>query len=344
MAAYKEYVARDVRPAEQALRDVLNVWREPSAWAAFQSHGTPLPNPIQRVKVRIKRPESAIDKMKRLGSREFPKDDPSTSLRRMRDLLGGRVVTFVPRHLRMIDQMIRESPTLRICEPKPRAYMTTHELERIGIDPDAFTEKARKPSGYSSLHYFLQAQLPDDDWSVPFELQARTMIEEVWGEIEHQLGYKSGQRTEFSVSRQFRVISSHLSAIDEHFDFLYDRLSYLQTQVQIDDSDALNAENLPSVLDEHEIPLAQDEIGSLLQILEAWGVRTVGNLRARLTADRLEAIRRIVRTYGAGEAPTAFHVLTAVAMVRRRAPLEEVVRQLRTNLAMVEITRKTRDK
>lgn len=342
MAAYERYVSDDVRPAETALRNLLNLWRDPSTWARYTSEGTPLPNPVQRVKVRIKRPESVVDKMKRLGSREFPKSDPERSLRGMRDVLGARVITFVPRHLQMIDQMIRDSEVLRICKPTPRAYLGTHELERIGLDPDQFFGKTRKPSGYSSLHYFLQIKLSDDSWSVPFELQARTMIEEVWGEIEHQLGYKSGQRTEFSVSRQFRVIGSHLSAIDEHFDFLYDRLGFLQSQAQADDADALNAENLPKVLSHYEVPLAQDEIGSLLQILVAWGVRTVGDVHARLSDERLEMIRRVVRSSSTADSATAFHVLTAVAMVSRRAPLAEVERQVRTNLAMVELTRQTR--
>ncbi|GAB3243110.1 GTP pyrophosphokinase [Nocardioides dilutus] len=342
VAAYERYVAESVRPAETALRAALESWREPAAWAPYRSEGTPLPNPIQRIKIRIKRPESVIDKMKRLGSREFPKSDPDRAVRNMRDLLGARIVTYVPLHLKMVDQMIRESSSLRLCRPEPRAYLATHELERIGLDPDNFFGKTRKPSGYSSLHYFLQARLSEGDWSIPFELQARTMIEEAWGEIEHQLGYKSGQRTEFSVSRQFRVIGSHLSAIDEHFDFLYDRLGFLQTQAQAHDSDALNAENLPTVLNSHEIPLAQDEIGSLLQILVAWGVRTVGDLRARLTDERLEMIRRVVRAANTNGPATAFHVLTSVAMVGRRASLEEVERQLRTNLAMVQITRKTR--
>jgi putative GTP pyrophosphokinase len=343
LAAYEAYVDSDVVTAERSLHTLLREWRGPAFWESHRSSGNPLPNPIQSFRVRVKRPESVLDKIVRLGPREFPRNDIAASLRKMRDILGGRIITFVPGHLQLIDTAIRDSSTLRLTQPAPRAYLHIAELQRIGIEPDGFEYKSRKPSGYSSLHYFVQVRLESGEWSIPFELQVRTMIEEVWGEIEHQLGYKSGQKTEFSVSRQFRVIASHLSAIDEHFDFLYDRLSFLQTQTQVDDSSILNAENLPSILASYEIPLSQDEVGSLLQILVVWGVRTAGALRGRLSPERLELIRRVVRTSGLSPNASAFHVLTTVAMVEKRAKLDDVERQLRTNLAMVEMTRRRRD-
>lgn len=343
LAAYEAYVASDIVMAERALRALLREWRDPSYWATHRGTGNPLPNPIQGVRIRVKRPESVLDKIMRLGAKEFPRNDPNGALRKMRDVLGGRIITFVPGHLRLIDNAIRGADKLRLTQPAPRAYLHVSDLERIGLQPDGFEYKSRKPSGYSSLHYFVQVRLEGEEWSVPFELQVRTMIEEVWGEIEHQLGYKSGQKTEFSVSRQFRVIASHLSAIDEHFDFLYDRLSFLQTQSQVEDSGPLNAENLPAILATFEIPVAQDELGSLLQILVVWGVRTAGDLRERISTERLEMIRRVVRSSGLSPNATAFHVLTAVAMVPKRAKLDEVERQIRTNLAMVEMTRRTRE-
>jgi len=167
----------------------------------------------------------------------------------------------------------------------------------------------------------------------------------VWGEIEHQLGYKPGQSTEFSVARQFRVISAHLSALDDHFDFVYDRLRYLQSRSIPDSSDLLNAENLPKVLEDFECRCEQDEIAGMLEILGTWDVRTVGELRARARGDILEAIRSEYSIQqGHGHRPTAFHIVSTLACLSVNATPADARKRLAANLQFVKLTERTRRK
>lgn len=71
--AYSQYVASVLKPAEAQVRDAFYKWRRENYWAHFKLRGSEtIPNPVQRVRVRVKRPESVIDKINRLPSK-FPK-------------------------------------------------------------------------------------------------------------------------------------------------------------------------------------------------------------------------------------------------------------------------------
>lgn len=260
----------------------------------------------------------------------------------MRDLLGARIITYVPSHIRLVDRKIRSSPDLALDGSLPRAYANQTALDRIGLRAELFDQKGKKPSGYSSFHYFVRVRLPDGGWSSVFEIQVRTMVEEVWGEIEHQLGYKSGRQTEFSVSRQFQVLSSHLAAIDEHFDFLYDRLEYLQTQTAPLDEDLINAENLPMLCNAYQLPISQGEIGSLLEIMETYGIVTVRDLRGRVTQAAVDQIRTLTLQANPADTFTAFNALSVLAMAPQPRSPASIEAQVRANLAFTAYTRQLR--
>ena len=124
-----------------------------------------------------------------------------------------------------------------------------------------------------------------------FELQVRTLVEDAWGEIEHVLGYKPEKRTSFSVRRQFQLISRQLGVIDEHFNFLHSELTRLQEEVKYDESDPLNAENLPPELATMGLGCAQSEIDGLLKVLISRKIPTVSALRQVATPRRVDLIR-----------------------------------------------------
>jgi len=304
---------------------IFREWKTAEFWAAAREGEAAIPQPIQFTEIRDKRLEAVLDKYKRQRE-EFPRgrSDPE-NLRRMRDLLGARVVVYVPSQLLLIDSAIRNSPDLVLTDDiKPRSYLPDETFERIGLDPAKFEVKGAKRSGYASLHYFVRLSKPVSGENPVFEIQTRTMLEQVWGQIEHQLGYKVGQNTEFSVGRQFRVISHHMSALDGHFDFLYDRLTYLQQRSKPIDTDLVNAENLPRLMQDHEILIRQSEIDSLLNILGTNRVRTVGALRARLVPSILNIIRDEFSHRHPGELIDAFDVIPAVAVLRPSANAERV--------------------
>lgn len=332
-------------PDQAPGRTGLPEWKEEGYWSEHgrAAAGAAAPRPTQRTRTRIKRPEAVLDKFQRLAA-EFPDGVTEDALPLMRDFLGARVIVYFPTHLRMVDEEIRSGRHFDLStEVAPRCYIPGGMLDRIGLDERQFAMKGRKPSGYASLHYFVRLKVNPDAAANPwFELQTRTMLEEVWGEVEHQLGYKFNRRTEFSVSRQFRVISSHLAALDDHFDFVYDRLTYLQTTSNPAPGDILNAENLPKVLEDLECVCQQNEVAGMLDILETWDVNTVEQLRQRARPELLEAIRSEYQRQGGQERPTAFHIVSTLAHLTPSSTAADARRTLAGNLKLVELTNRMR--
>ncbi len=336
---YDDYRSSILEPIEAELKKkVFKEWRAPEYWKDFRRfEESAVPQPLQRTKVRIKRLESVLDKFHRMRG-EFPGPPSLENMSRLRDALGGRVIVFFPGQLLMLDQEIRSGRHFELsAEKPPKSYLPRHVMDNIGLDPDNFRGSDKKPSGYASLHYFVrlkEAPAAQNPW---FELQTRTMLEEVWGEVEHQVGYKPDTHTDFSVKRQFRVISDHLSALDAHLDFINSELAFHQANAEVEETDLLNAENLPSVLRVLELVVVQGEISGLLRILENYGVTTVGGLhRLGSRLDIIEAIQAEYRRLKPNRTPTAFDVIPVLLQLPEGAPSTDAKRILRLHVEVSE--------
>ena len=111
-------------------------------------------------------------------------------------------------------------------------------------------------------------------------------------QVEHVLGYKPEKSTSFAIRRQFQIISQQLGAIDEHFNLMHTELTRLQEEIEYQDSDLLNAENLPPELARMGLGCAQSEIDGLLKLLVSRKISTVAALRSVIsTPKRLDVIR-----------------------------------------------------
>jgi putative GTP pyrophosphokinase len=308
---YEEYAKTVLLVTERELRKFFSDWREPSAWAdQVSSSRMPAPSPIKRSITRIKRPESVADKILRKPS-SFQNGFSTESIKEMRDTLGARIIVYFLSNLPMVDRALRRSEVLEISsEDPPVAYLSRELWERFGLK---HVHWERKESGYASIHYVVRLRsseipLADRPW---FEIQVRTLVEDVWGEIEHILGYKPNKRTSFAVKKQFQIISSQLTAIDEHFNLLYEELARFQEEATYRDLDPLNAENLPAVLSEIGISCAQREIDGLLKLLTSRGVKNVGELRESANQKRLNLIKSIFQEIE-GRPPTHFEIVAAI--------------------------------
>ncbi len=344
LQAYKSYIEISIRPLHAYVDGQLGAWREDGFWshhAPFDHDKAADPRPIQRLRTREKRIESVRDKIKR-QSATFSDGLSEESLKKMHDLFGARVVVFFPRQVAMIDRELRKEKQFRLVQSvSPKAYLSQESLEHLGLSPDDFDLRGQKPSGYSSLHYILTvpAETNLHFSEIPFELQVRTMLEETWSEIDHQLGYKPDRHTAFSVRRQFKVISDHLRAVDQHFDFLYDHLSYQQQHSQPEDADPLNAENFPSVMDGLGLSCEQGAIGFLIAILDAAQITTVGRLRAIAQIEVVDAIRHTYEQETKGKIPSAKDVVPVVARLSERATASEAANATKQQLGLVDMMR-----
>lgn len=316
LGAYTQYVAEVIEPTRQELESVLSQWREPIYWGKYPKQmQLPVPSPIHRTRTRTKRPESVVDKIFRKAE-SYPAGLSGESFRNMKDALGGRVTVYFLSQLPLIDLELRNHELLEISRNDlPVAYLNEDLTRRLALGD---LDRRDKESGYASIHYILRlrkSSLPVSErpW---FELQVRTLVEDVWAEVEHILGYKPDKKTSFAVRKQFQIISSQLTAIDEHFNFLFEELSRFQEEageeVEFKSSDPLNAENLPSVLNLIGVGCAQKQIGGLLKLLASRGLQTVGALQSVGTSKTLEVIRN---TYNReeGRLPDDFEIVANLA-------------------------------
>lgn len=315
LVQYEEYAIKRLKPARDQLKSIFESWKEPAYWKKYQGHlRRPIPSPVQRATTRIKRPESVTDKIFRKPEL-LPKGLCLDSVKRMGDALGGRIVVYFLSGLPILDKELRSHQSIEICEDDPPvAYLDQKLLTRFGL---GHLNQREKESGYASIHYSIKLKdeaIPKDE-RPRIEVQVRTLAEDIWGEVEHILGYKPNKYTSLAVRKQFQIISSQLSTIDEHFNFLNEELSRFQEEVDIDNSHPLNAENLPSVLQNIGVSCAQREIDGLLKLLMSRGIAIVGDLYDTASVKSIEIIRNTYRVHE-GRDPVGFEIVANLAAIR----------------------------
>jgi putative GTP pyrophosphokinase len=338
LTEYQPYVETVVAPAEQEVRRVLRTLRHADTWTDIFPRGPQraAPTPVYRYRTRIKRPESIVDKVERKPT-TYPDGLTSSTITTMYDVLGVRIVAFFLSDLPAIHRWITTQEVLEVYpDEAPVAYMPSDLHRKLGLTG---LTQAEKESGYHSLHYIVRLQSSDLDQRPWFELQVRTLLEDAWAEIEHALGYKPQRRTSFAVRDQFSVLSKSLTALDEHFDFVRKELERFQDEVKFNDTDPVNAENLPGILHETGIACPQDRIDSLLKILYSRNVKTIAKFRETATRQNLELISNVYREHE-GHEPNHFQMVACLASIRSAETDDEKVARVE---AQIEYDRATWD-
>lgn len=102
----------------------------------------------------------------------------------MTDAVRARAIVYFMGQLPLVDCEVRRLAEAGVWEVSsefpPTAYLDDEVVKRYGLDGFHVQEK---DSGYISLHYILrfsEAKVPNSR-SPWFELQVRTLAEEVWG-------------------------------------------------------------------------------------------------------------------------------------------------------------------
>ena len=243
LGEYKTYHNEVLVPTFREIEDTFTPWKaDPNYWAAYSVKSKmPIPSPIHRVSTHIKRPESVVDKIFRKPN-DFPDKLAAKSLPLMNDCVRLRVVVFFLAQLGYVDTEVRrlhKDGNLEISSSHPPvAFLEEETTKRFALSG---LRRIDKDSGYVSLHYILRFRTSSvaTDRRPWFELQVRTLAQDVWGEIEHILGYKPEKKTSFAVRKQFWILSKQLGAIDEHFNFLYEELISFQEESEAEDKDLL---------------------------------------------------------------------------------------------------------
>ena len=315
LAEYEQYKIEKLNPTLGELNQLLKKWETSEYWGKYTTgRGVTTPSPIRMTMTRIKKPENVVDKIFR-KSDLFPKGLSFESLKNMHDAIGARVLVYFSSQLSLVDRELRSSNMFEMSEDyPPEAYFDPNTLTRLGL---SHIEQKYKESGYSSIHYVvrLKNSAVSDEKRPYFELQVRTLAQELWSELEHVLSYKPETRTHFSAKRRFQILSREIGVIDSHFNLLYEELIHNQEVATYQDSDSLTFENAPKVFMEIGVQCALTELNPILKILISSGIRSIGDLLELAIPRRLVTIRNtyISRT---GYAPDNIELFSALAALK----------------------------
>ncbi|MBU2621822.1 MAG: RelA/SpoT domain-containing protein [Proteobacteria bacterium] len=133
------------------------------------------------------------------------------------DLAGFRILHL---HTRQIEEINKELLTifdeqqwLKLEGPKARTWddESRKYFNSIGI------ETQKSPSMYTSVHYVVQ---PNSRTKLTCEIQVRTLMEEVWGEVDHQINYPV-KTNSFSCEEQIKVLARVTSSCSRLVDSIF---------------------------------------------------------------------------------------------------------------------------
>ena len=143
------------------------------------------------MRTRLKDPEHLAEKLQRKIKACEEKGEPfgitpDNLLVKVNDLAGVRILHLYTRQVQQIDAALRaildeqkyeliEGPFARTWDDESREF-----FQGLGI------ETLQSPTMYTSVHYVVSSA---SRTTVTCEIQVRTLMEEVWGEVDHTLNY-----------------------------------------------------------------------------------------------------------------------------------------------------------
>lgn len=175
--------------------------------------------PVYSIKSRVKSPESAYLKTKRKNY---------TSMDQITDYAGMRILCLFERNIFEINDfilkyIIQNSITLneiKVFYFDEDSYLKIYTSAAKYSLSDVLVKKAEKGgSGYKSLHYSITTTFVGNSFTL--ELQLRTLLQDVWGELEHSLAYKRGA-IHPHIKKSFELLSHDLQTTDALMEHLKD--------------------------------------------------------------------------------------------------------------------------
>jgi ppGpp synthetase/RelA/SpoT-type nucleotidyltranferase len=112
--------------------------------------------------------------------------DRSNLFTEITDLAGVRILHIFQEGFTKIDKIIRKKiidGDWHLAE-RPKAY--TWDPEAVEFFEKFELDILKKDSSYTSVHYLIK---PRSDSPICCEVQVRTLFEEIWGEVDHQINY-----------------------------------------------------------------------------------------------------------------------------------------------------------
>lgn len=170
------------------------------------------------LKHRVKEEESLRKKLERYLLSDDPLIvDASNLFERVRDLAGIRIIHLHTEQLaeihRLILEVLHENQYELIDEPT--AYCWDQEFETLFKDMGIHTEK--RDSMYTTVHYDV---LSNQRTKIACEIQVRSLVDEVWGEVSHRVNYPKPSESE-ACRDQLKVLARLTSGCGRLVDLIF---------------------------------------------------------------------------------------------------------------------------
>ncbi|EMS79786.1 RelA/SpoT domain-containing protein [Desulfotignum phosphitoxidans] len=171
---------------------------------------------VHSIRHRLKDTDHLLEKIDRKNSEDHEKPEEErigeinkdNLFERITDIAGVRVLhlylTQFEKIHRAIMQKVEEGDFVLFEDPK--AYTWDPDSIKFFNSLDINTEQ--KDSFYTSIHYVLK---PNTKSKITCEIQVRTLLEEVWGEVDHTMNYPTAI-TDEQCREQIRVLARLVSA------------------------------------------------------------------------------------------------------------------------------------
>jgi putative GTP pyrophosphokinase len=184
---------------------------------------------VHSTKSRLKDPEHLRDKLVRklakCKSDSVPFDiDPKNLFQKINDLAGIRLLHVHTKQIKAIDAEIKrilrdmrieivEGPFARTWDDESRSFFIS-----VGI--------VTQPSDtmYTSVHYVVASK---SKMMVTCEIQVRTLMEEVWGEVDHAINYPR-KIDDVACSEQIRALARSTSSATRLVDSIFATVAELE--------------------------------------------------------------------------------------------------------------------
>jgi ppGpp synthetase/RelA/SpoT-type nucleotidyltranferase len=215
-------------------------------------------------------------------------DDPDAPkyikpLSQITDLAGLRIITYFPKTLDEVDAAIRSEFIVVEWQDKGKALL---EKEKFG---------------YQSIHYLVK--LSGNRYSLPeyerykdsiVEIQARTVLQHAWAEIEHDIQYKSTDVIPSAIRRRFISLAGLLEIADREFQAIQNADAALREEAR----EKVESDDLETV------EITQDSLRAYLNRrlgedlrISAWSYNWTARLLRHLGFQTLEQVDECVREY-----------------------------------------------
>jgi len=181
-----------------------------------------LKNHIHSLKWRMKDPGHLKDKLERKLRESKAKSqafniNANNLFIKINDLAGLRILHLHTEQAADIDRGLRdlfeeesynliEGPTARTWDDESRAYFRSVNIKTV-----------TSPSLYTSVHYVIK---PNRKTRYTCEIQVRTLMEEVWGEVDHAINYPRKSRV-LSCREQIKALARATSACSRLVDSIF---------------------------------------------------------------------------------------------------------------------------